>query len=235
MSGWTRRGWAIAGLALIACGLLGAPAEADGGHLPRFSVADQRVAVAALPETLRFTFGGFPGAKGSGLPHVGRGPVWFGEVQRPMRTIYVAGNGRWVCVGETRSDEGIGGTSCTTPAAAREFQLLDIGACSKGPPRHFRVYALLPDGVEAVEIDKPGGAIGRTVPVIDNTIAFTIGREDIVLRAIGGPAAEGLERSLPLAEAGKLGGDGRAGCSSYFFAEARMPGRESRAAYPSRP
>jgi hypothetical protein len=218
------RGWAIAGLALIVCGLLGAPAAAEGGHLPGFSVADQRVAVAKLPETFRFTFGGFPGAKGTGLPHVGHGPVWFGEVQRPQRTIYVGGNGRWVCAGETRPGEGIGGTSCTTPASAREFGLIDVnGGCGKGPPRHFRVFALLPDGVEAVEIEKAGGAIGRTLPVIGNTIAFTIGREDVVLRAIGGPAAEGLERSLPLVEAGKLGGDDQADCSFYTFAEAKAP------------
>jgi hypothetical protein len=139
------RGWAIAGLALIAGGLLGAPAAADSGHLPGFGVAAKRVAIAKLPETPRFTFAGFP------------------------------------------------------------------------------------DGVEAVEIDKPGGAIGRTVPVIDNTIAFTIGREDIVLHALGGPAVEELERTLPLAEAGKLGGDNRAGCSFYSFFESGKPGSGSRA------
>jgi hypothetical protein len=218
------RGWTIAGLALIVCGVLGAPAAADGGHLPGFSVADQRVAVAKLPETLRFTFGGIPGAKGFGLDHVGHGPVWFGEVQRPERTIYVAGNGRWVCAGETRPGEGIGGTSCTTPAAAREFALVDIGACSKGPPRHFRVYGLVPDGVTALRIRKFGGAGGRTVPVIDNTFAFTIGREDFVLKATGDAAAEELERTFPLARTAKeFGGDGEAGCSSYSFFEAKKP------------
>lgn len=224
MSWW--RGAAIAGLALIACGALVAPAAADGGHLPGFSVADQRVAISKLPEGLDFTFGGIPGVKGAGLPHAGHGPVWFGEVQRPQRTIYVAGNGQWVCASETRPGEGIGGTSCTSPATAREFGLIDVGACSKGPPRHFRVYALVPDGVEAVEVEK-GGAVRRTLPVIDNTIAFTVGREDIVLHPIGDPTAEGFERSLPLAGVGELGGDGQAGCSSYFFFEAKKPDQRS--------
>jgi hypothetical protein len=210
-------------------GLLGAPAAADGGHLPGFSVADKRVAISKLPEILRFSFGDIPGAKGSPFPHVGHGPVWFGEVARPRATIYVAGNRHWVCVSEVKNRESAAGASCTPPAAAREFGLIDVGACTKGPPRHFRVYALLPDGVEAVEIDKPGGAVGRTVPVIGNTIAFTIGREDVVLRAIGGPAAEGLERSLPLATVGNLGGDEGADCSGYAFTESPKPGRGSRA------
>jgi hypothetical protein len=209
---------------LIASGVLGAPAAADGGHLPGFSVADQRVAPAKLPETLKLTFGGMPGAKGFGLPHVGKGPVWFGEVQRPKRTIYVAGNGRWACVGETRPGEGIGGTSCTTPATAREFGLVDVGACGKGAPRHFRVFGLVPDGVAALRIEKLGGAAGRTVPVIENTFAFTIGRENIIFHGTGDAAAEELERTLPLAQAAKdFGRNDQAGCSSYIFAEAKKP------------
>jgi hypothetical protein len=230
-----RRRGAIVGLVALACGALSAPAAADGGHLPGFSVADKRVAVAKLPETLAFTFGGIPGVKGSGLPHVGHGPVWFGEVQRPRRTIYVAGIGRWVCEGETRPGEGIGGTSCTTQAAAREFGLLDVGGCSKGPPRHFRVFALLPDGVDAVEVEKAGGAIARTLPVIGNTIAFTIGREDVVLRAVGDQAAEGLERSLPLARAAGRGGDGGADCSFYVFAESSKSSPRDRTRQSPRP
>jgi hypothetical protein len=222
----TRRGWrgtAIAGLALIACGALGAPASADGGHLPGFSVADQRVAISKLPESVGDFFGGIPGVERPLLPHVGHGPVWFGEVQRPERTIDIAGNGQWVCAGEMRSAEGGGSGSCTTPAAAREFALLDVGSCGKGRPRHFRVFALLPDGVDSVEIEKAGGAIGRTLPVFENTIAFTVGREDIVLHALGDPSVEGLGRTLPLAQASKLGGDSRGGCAFYAFAEAKKP------------
>lgn len=215
----------IAGLALIVCGVLGAPAAADGGHLPGFSVAHQRVAVAKLPEELRFSFAGFPGAKGSGLPHVGHGPVWFGEVQRPKATIYVAGDRHWVCASEVRIDGVGGGSSCTTPATAREDGILEIGACGKGRPRHFRVVGLVPDGFISVGIEKDGGAGARKVPVIENTFAFTIGRANIVLRGSGTPAAEEFERKLPLARAAEqLGGNKQAGCTGLLFLEASSEG-----------
>jgi hypothetical protein len=219
----------IAGLVTLA---FAAPAAAEGGHLPGFGVADQKVAIAKLPDDLRFTFGGIPGAKGFGLPHVGKGPVWFGEVQRPKGTIDVAGNGRWVCVSETRPAASSGGSSCTTPAAARDLGLIDVsGGCGKGPPRHFRVYGVVPDGATAVRIEKLGGAPGRSVPVIENTFAFTIGRENIVLHGSGDPAAEELERTLPLAWAGKhFDAGGRPGdCSTYTFAESRKPDEGERA------
>jgi hypothetical protein len=103
--------------------------------------------------------------------------------------------------------------------AAREFGLLAVSSCGKGRPTHFRIHALLPDGVTAVEVEKEDGTIGRTVPVLDNTIAFTVGRENIALRGVGGASAEGIERSLPLG--GVQGGDGRAGCSFYSFFEAK--------------
>jgi hypothetical protein len=225
-----RRWVGIVGVVVLACGVLGASAAADGGHLRGFSVADKRVAIAKLPGSVRFAFAGIPGVKGFGPPHVGHGPVWLGEVRRPKGTIYVAGNGRWVCASEARVGESGGGSSCTSPAAARGLGLLDISACGKGLPRHFRITALVPDGVDAFEIEKAGGKIGRTVPVIENTLAFTIGRENLVMRATGGPAAEGLERNLPLAEAAKgFGGDGRGGCSTFSFFEARKPSEASRA------
>jgi hypothetical protein len=219
----------LAGLLGAFCALA-APASADGGHLPGFSGADQRVAIADLPGTVGFMFGGIPGAKGTGLPHVGHGPVWFGEVKRPKGTIFVAGNGRWVCGAENRVGDSGGSSSCTTPAGARELGVFDVSACGKGPPRHFRVYALVPDGVSAFEIEKSGGQIGRTVPVIENTVAFTIGREDVVMRAIGDATAAGLERTLPLALSAKRfhGGD-RAGCTTFSFFETPEPSEAGRA------
>jgi hypothetical protein len=212
------------GLLALALGTFVAPAAADGGHLPGFSVADQRVGVAKLPEELRYTFGDIPGVKGGGLPHHGHGPVWFGEVQRPKATIYAAGNRRWVCVSEVKTGEFGRGTSCTTPAGARGYGVLGIQGCGKGAPRHFRIVALLPDGITAMKIERVGGAGGRTLPVIENTLAFSIGRENIVLRGSGTPAAEEFERQLPLAQTAKdFGGKDQGGCSSYIFAEAKKP------------
>jgi hypothetical protein len=130
-----------------------------------------------------------------------------------------------VCASEDRTGEGGGGGACTAPAAARDLGLFDVGACGKGPPRHFRVYALVPDGIAAFEIEKPGGTIGRTVPVVGNTVAFTIGRENVVMRATGDASAEGLERRLPLAEtARRFKGDGRGGCETFTYFESPTPG-----------
>jgi hypothetical protein len=228
MSRWRRA--AITAVVVIACAAAGAPAAADGGHLPGFSVADKRVAIAKLPEMLRFSFGDIPGVKGSGFTHVGHGPIWFGEAKRPKGTVYVGGNGRWVCVSEERMGEQGGGTSCTEPAAAREWGILDVRSCSKGPPRHFRVVALVPDGVDAIELRKADGKIGRTVPVIGNTVAFTIGREDFVMHGIGDPTAEPFERGVSLAwTAHQPPGEWQAGCTSYTFAEERKPSAGERA------
>jgi hypothetical protein len=155
---------------------------------------------------------------------VTHGPVWFGEVQRPSATIELAGNRHVVCQWEEPADElkgGSGGT-CSTSQAARELSDLSVGSCGKGPARHFRIHALVPDGVTGLAIEKEDGTIGRTVPVIENTVAFTLGRENVALHGVGNTAAEGLERNLPLAEVG--GGDGRAGCASYDFFEAKSGG-----------
>jgi hypothetical protein len=82
----------------------------------------------------------------------------------------------------------------------------------------------VPDRVEAFEIEKADWEIGRTVPVIQNTLALTISRENVVMRATGDPTAEGLERGLPLAQAAKLfHGDGQEGYSSFAFLETREP------------
>lgn len=216
-----------AGLTLVMCAAvagtaLAAPAS-GGRHFPHFSLMNERVAVKKLPREVRWLVEGPPGAKGFGIPHLGHGPVWFGEVERPNATIAAAGEGRWICQSELPNDGAVGGSSdCTTLAAAREFGLLDISSCGKGRPTHFRVYALLPDGVTAVEVEKEDGTIGRTVPVIENTVAFTIGRENFALRGVGDAAAEALERNLPLADV--TGGDGRAGCTSYSFMEAKSGG-----------
>lgn len=223
--GTRRRRGAIVGLLVLVCAVTGATAAtADGGHLPGFSLLNRRVAIDKLPESVRIFFGGIPGAQGTWLPHVGHGPVWFGEVERPHATIEAAGNGRWVCESEVRTGEPDDGGTCIPPASAREVGLLDIRTCGKGRPRHFRIVGLVPDGIGAVEVERADGDVGRTVSVIENTIAFTIGRENVVLRGTGDPSAEEFERILPLARAAKeFGGDGQAGCSSYDFFEAGGP------------
>jgi hypothetical protein len=217
----------VAGLVVLACAAvagtaLAAPAG-GGRHLPYFSLLNERVAAQKLPREIRWLVEGPPRAREFGLPNLGHGPVWFGEVERPNATIAAVGKGHWICQAEQSKDRTRGGGSdCTTLGAARQFGLIDISACGKGRPTHFRVYALLPDGVTGVEVEKEDGTIGRTVPVIENTVAFTIGRENVALHGVGNTAAEGLERNLPLAEVG--GGDGRAGCSGYDFFEAKSGG-----------
>jgi hypothetical protein len=208
-------------LVALACagGVASAAATpAPDGHLPHFSAMDKRVAISKLPLEMRFLIQGPPGAKRGGSLQVTHGPVWFGEVERPGGTIELAGTQHVVCQQERPADElkGGGSGSCSTSREARELDALSVGSCGKGQPRHFRIHALIPDGVTALEIEKEDGTIGRTVPVLDNTVAFTIGRENFTMHGVGDAAAERLERSLPLAEAG---GGGRGGCSFCVFAE----------------
>jgi hypothetical protein len=218
-----------AGMAVLVCAVLAGTAFAapatGGRHYPHFSLLGERVAVKKLPAELRLFVEGPPGAEGFGAPRGGHGPVWFGEVERPGATFAAVARGHWICQYELPKDQlrGGAGSVCVSPAGAREFGLLDVGSCGKGPPTHFRIHALLPDGVTGVAIEKEDGTVGRTVPVSENTVAFTVGREDIVLHGVGDAAAEGLERTLPLADVAK-GGDNRAGCSFYAFAEAKPKG-----------
>jgi hypothetical protein len=224
-----RRRHLLVGLLALACvsavgTATGAPAS-GGRHLPYFSVMSKRIAISKLPLEMRFLIQGPPGAKRPGPLQVSHGPVWFGEVERPTATIELAGNHRLVCQWEQPADElkGGGGGTCTTFQAARELSDLDVTSCGKGPPRHFRIHALIPDGVTGLAIEREDGTVGRTVPVLENTVAFTIGREDFTMHGVGDAAAERLERSLPLAEAG---GSSPGGCSFYTFAEEKKgPGQ----------
>jgi hypothetical protein len=216
-----RQNLLIALVALACAGIVGTAAAtpASGGrHLPYFSAMDKRVAISKLPLDMRFLIQGPPGVKRGGPLQVTHGPVWFGEVERPGGTIELAGTQRVVCQREAPADElkRGGSGSCSTSQEARELFDLSVGSCGKGPPRHFRIHALIPDGVTGLAIEKEDGTIGRTVPVLDNTVAFTIGRENFTMHGVGDVVAERLERRLPLAEAG---GVGRGGCSFYTFAE----------------
>jgi hypothetical protein len=197
-------------------------APASGGrHLPYFSLMNERVGVKKLPIELRLSFGWFPGGKRAASRPPKRGPVWFGEVERPKTTIMAAGNGQWVCETEESNDEELGGGGgCTTLAATRELFNLDVSSCGKGPPRQFRIAGLVPNGVTGIEVERSDRTIGRTVPVIENTVAFTVGREDIVLRGVGDSGAEKLERKLPLAHLAKFDDDGSGACASYTIFEA---------------
>lgn len=213
-----------AALGAIACAVvvgtaLAAPAS-GGRHLPYFSLMSERVAIRKLPLELRISFGRLPGVRAPGR-WAKRGPVWFGEVERPKTTILAAGNARWVCETEVPKDETLGGGGgCTTLGASRELFNLDVSSCGKGPARHFRITGLVPNGVTALEIEKADGTVGRTVPVIENTVAFTVGREDFTLHGVGSVAAERIERPVPLGKGPLLGGN-RAGCVGVIWVEAR--------------
>jgi hypothetical protein len=215
-----------AGLAVLSCAAIGGTALAaqagEGVHFPHFSLLGKRVLVNELPKQTRWFVAGPPGAKPFGFfPHLGHGPVWYGQVERPKATISAVAKGHWICQIELPKDELTGPSGdCVSSGYARQQGLFDIGSCGKGRPTHFRIHALVPDGVTGVEVEREDGTIGRTVPVIENTVAFTVGRENIVLRGVGEADAEALERTFPLADAARDGG-GRAGCTSYnFFEEA---------------
>jgi hypothetical protein len=212
----------VAFVCAVLVGSAGA-ASAGGGHLPFFSLMDKKVAVSKLPFELRISLQGFPGSHRR--PRI-RGPVWFGEVQRSGVIVSAAGTRRQICTWESRDggrDGGSGG--CNTPKAVRELRDFSVSSCGKGPPRHFRISTLVPNGVAGLEIQREDGSIGRTVPVVDNTVAFTIGREDFTMQGVGDAAAERLERSLPLAAVDEAA-DKRPGCTSYFFAEAKKDAGE---------
>jgi hypothetical protein len=216
---------AIALIVLSSCaafaGVAGA-ATAGGGHLPYFSLLDQKTAISQLPFGLESSFPSFPAPF---APAPVRGPVWFGEVERANSTFYAAGSRRQVCTFETTGTNGAGGGGCTTLKAQRELRGLEVSSCGKGRPRQFRISGLVPNGATGLEIEGADGTIGRTVPVLENTVAFEVGREDVTLRGVGDAAAERLETHLPLGHVGGRG-DPRGGCSSYFFAEAEKdPGK----------
>jgi hypothetical protein len=214
-----RRGVAI-GFAALACAALvgsAAAAPASGGrHLPGISLLNERVAIKGLPFPLRLAFRAFGGGRvlGPGAPK--RGPVWFGEVHRPHATIEAAGTKRWICDFELPDDElGDGGGNCTPLAEIRNLsELSTVFSCNGS--RRFRVHGLVPDGVTGLEVERAGGKVTRTIPVVDNTFAFSIGHVDVTLRGVGDGAAERLEHQLPLARPNaSRGGD----CSGYAFTE----------------
>lgn len=93
-----------------------------------------------------------------------------------------------------------------------------IGAGGIGPPRRYRITGLVPNGVTGLKVERADGTVGRTVPVIENTVAFTVGREDFTLRGVGDPAAERLERPMPLGGLSGFG-DRRGGCAGYTLME----------------
>jgi hypothetical protein len=212
------------GLVVLVCAAvvgtaLAAPAS-GGRHLPYFSLMSERVAIRKLPLELRLSFGWLPG-KAKRPRWSKHGPVWFGEVERPKTTILAAGNARWVCETEVPKDEMLGGGgTCTTLGASRGLSNLDVSSsCGRTPAGHFRITGLVPNGVTGLEIERADGTIGRTVPVIENTVAFTVGRQNFTLRGVGSPAAERIERPLPLGGKPPLGGEG-GDCSFYVWAEA---------------
>jgi hypothetical protein len=213
-------GASLAVLVCAACAGTALAAPASGGrHLPYFSLMNQRVAVKKLPLGLRIWFGGIPEGGTLSSGRAKGGPVWFGEVERPKMTILAAGNSRWVCDLEQPKDEMLGGGgSCSTLGASRELFNLSVRSCGKGPPRHFRITGLVPNGVTGLEVEKADGTAGRTVPVVENTVAFTVGREDFTLHGVGNPAAERLERPMPLGGLSGFG-DQRGGCAGYTFME----------------
>ncbi len=214
-------------MAALACVVLAGTAFATpatgGRHFPHFSLLGERIAVKKLPPEVRLMVAP-GGVKDFAFPRLHPGPVWFGQVARPGTTLAAVAQGHWICQYELPNGEvGGGGGGCTTTGYASRSGMFQIRYCARGRPRHFRISGLLPDGVTALTVEREDGTVGRTVPVSDNTAAFTIGRENIVLRGVGNATAESIERNYPLAAASKDSG-GSAGCGGFVFAESRSTG-----------
>jgi hypothetical protein len=177
----------------------------------------KRVAKSKLPLGMRFSF---EGKHGFGLVPPVHGPVWFGEVERQGATIVAAGVSRWVCESEEPNAETGGGSgTCTDLKEARELGMLSIKSSCGAHPGHFRITGLVPNGVTGLAIEKEDGTIGRTVPAVENTVAFSVGDEDITLHGVGDAAAEALEQQFPL---GHLRGS-RASACGVFYGIAEAP------------
>jgi hypothetical protein len=215
-----RRGVAIVLAALATVALIGtaAAAPASGGrHMPYISLMNERVAIKKLPFLLRLSFRQFGrgGLRGRRPPK--HGPVWFGEVERQGATFQVAGTKHWLCDFEMPGGEvGGGGGSCAPLADVRRMDELSIDSCNGS--HKFRVQGLAPNGVTGIEVERSDGRITRTIPVVDNITAFSIGHVDITLHGVGDAAAERIERNLPL---GGSSGSSRGGCSVYAFTEVK--------------
>ncbi len=187
---------------LLCLALVGAAAAAPasgGRHLPYFSLLNERVPIKKLPAGMEFSFGRGHGS-GLGSPKVS-GSAWFGEVERPGSTIIAAGVGHWICETierEAANGTGTGSGRCTTLAVARELQMLKLSENCHG--RQIRVSGLVPNGVTGLEVEKEGGTIERTVPVIENTVDFPVDTKRFVLHGVGNPAAEKLEWRLQIAK-----------------------------------
>jgi hypothetical protein len=220
----TGRRAVILALAALACAALvgsAAAAPASGGrHLPHISLMNERVAIKKLPFPIRFAFRQFRGLghRSQGPPK--HGPVWFGEVERRGVTIQAAGTKRWICSFELPHGEaGGGGGSCTSLAEIRSLTgLSSVFSC--GGSQRYRISGLAPNGVTGLQVERAGGRVTRTIAIVDNTFAFSIGHVDVTLHGVGDAAAEGIERSLPLAGHSGLRGNG-GGCTGYAFTEVK--------------
>jgi hypothetical protein len=218
--GLWRRGLII-GLAAVACAVLagsaGAGPASGGRHMPYLSLMNERVAIKKLPFLLRFSFRQFGrhGLRGRRPPK--HGLVWFGEAKQRGATFQVGGTKHWLCDFEIPEGEaGGGGGSCATLADVRRMDELSIDSC--GGSHQYRINGLAPNGVTGVEVERSDGTITRTIPVVDNIVAFSIGHVDVTLHGVGDAAAEAIERNLPLAGSS---GSSRGGCSGYAFTEVK--------------
>jgi hypothetical protein len=215
-----RRGLII-GLAAVACAALagsaGAAPASGGRHMPYLSLMNERVAIKKLPFLLRFSFRQFGRHGLRGRRPQMHGPVWFGEAKQRGATFQVGGTKHWLCDFEIPEGEaGGGGGSCATLADVRRMDELSIDSC--GGSHQYRINGLAPNGVTGIEVERSDGTITRTIPVVDNIVAFSIGHVDVTLHGVGDAAAEAIERNLPLAGSS---GSSRGGCSGYAFTEVK--------------
>ena len=207
-----------AAVLLAACLVLAAAPHAGAAgerHVPQFDLLVRPTVVSKLPLELRLGFEGF----GKHPNKHGR-EVRVGRVRLDEGTVTAVGNHRWICSHYTAAAEpsfsGHGG--CAPFGQVRTDGLVDICTEEGGT---LRIDGLVPNGVEAIELDRDGRGPTQTIPVTRNAFTAVPPRTDLTFRALDASGEAVIEHSYPLGHLAPLGGGG--GCYAFFEARAEAP------------
>jgi hypothetical protein len=110
--------------------------------------------------------------------------------------VTVAANGSAVCAADQLPGLG-GGTSCLPPQDARDGKMITVAVCEAGTiPGKVRVFGLMPDGVEKVQLKSEKFEIA--VPVESNIFETYVDPYRTEVTAIGDTQERHEVTTLPL-------------------------------------